>query len=111
MEKKKRPESLKSTTYQVETGSGTLYVIISSMDNKPFEMFCSIGKSGFSTMANAEAIGRLVSLCLQNEISTTKIIKQLEGIGGSEPSYYDGVVIQSIPDGIAQILKKHINKK
>lgn len=102
-----RPDSLPSTTYKINTGLGRLYITITHFDAKPFEVFCSIGKSGYSTMADAEAIGRLISLALRSGISVEEIVSQLRGIGGSEPTFHNGALIQSIPDAIAQALERY----
>ncbi|MGE5342729.1 MAG: adenosylcobalamin-dependent ribonucleoside-diphosphate reductase [Candidatus Omnitrophota bacterium] len=101
-----RPDALPSTTYKINTGLGRLYITISSFGGKAFEVFCSIGKSGYSTMADAEAIGRLISLALRSGIPTEEIVSQLRGIGGSEPTFHNGTLIHSIPDAIAQVLEK-----
>lgn len=104
---KDRPDILPSSTYKISTGLGRLYITITYMDREPFEVFCSIGKSGYSSMADAEAIGRLTSLALRSGISTEDIVSQLKGIGGAEPTFHNGALIQSIPDAIAQVLEKH----
>ncbi len=105
-----RPDYLPSTTYKVTTGHGRLYITVSHLNGKPFEVFCSIGKSGYSTMADAEAIGRLTSLALRSGIPAEEIVTQLKGIGGSEPTFHNGALIQSIPDAIAHILEKHTGR-
>ncbi|MCP4214188.1 MAG: hypothetical protein GY765_06005 [bacterium] len=102
-----RPEALPSTTHKISTGLGRLYITITYFKGRPFEVFCSIGKSGYSTMADAEAIGRLTSLALRTGIEADEIISQLKGIGGSEPTFHNGLLIQSIPDAIAQVLEQH----
>ncbi len=106
----KRPDALPSTTHKISTGLGRLYITITYFGKKPFEVFCSIGKSGFSSMADAEAIGRLTSLALRTGITTEEIVKQLKGIGGSEPTFHNGALIQSIPDAIAHALEAHIGE-
>ena len=58
-------------------------------------------------MADAEAIGRLASLALRSGIIPDKLVSQLKGIGGSEPIFHNGSLIQSIPDAIAQVLEKY----
>lgn len=105
-----RPDSLASVTDKIKTGFGNLYVTITFYNNKPFEVFASIGKSGYSTMADAEAIGRLISLCLRSGIDPKEVINQLKGIGGSEPIFHHGHLVQSIPDAIAQVLERHVGK-
>jgi ribonucleoside-diphosphate reductase alpha chain len=105
-----RPDALPSTTHKISTGLGRLYITISYFNGQPFEVFCSIGKSGYSTMADAEAIGRLTSLALRSGIPTEEIVSQLKGIGGSEPTFHNGSLIQSIPDAIAQVLERHVGE-
>jgi ribonucleoside-diphosphate reductase alpha chain len=105
-----RPDALPSTTHKISTGLGRLYITISHFNGIPFEVFCSIGKSGYSTMADAEAIGRLASLSLRSGISAVQVVNQLKGIGGSEPTFHNGALIQSIPDAIAHALESHIGE-
>jgi ribonucleoside-diphosphate reductase alpha chain len=104
---KERPSTLPSLTDKIKTGFGNLYVTISYYNQKPFEVFTSIGKSGYTTMADAEALGRLISLALRSGVDVKEVIRQLKGIGGSEPIYTEGGLVQSIPDAIAKILERH----
>jgi ribonucleoside-diphosphate reductase alpha chain len=105
---KERPSTLPSVTDKIKTGFGNLYVTISFYNQKPFEIFTSIGKSGYTTMADAEALGRLISLALRSGVGVKEVIRQLKGIGGSEPIYTEGGLVQSIPDAIAKILERHL---
>ncbi len=107
---KGRPISLPSVTDKIKTGFGNLYVTISYYNQKPFEVFTSIGKSGYTTMADAEALGRLISLALRSGVDAKEVISQLKGIGGSEPIFTEGGLVQSIPDAIAKILERHIGQ-
>jgi ribonucleoside-diphosphate reductase alpha chain len=103
-----RPDAIPSTTHKISTGLGNLYITVTYFNKKPFEVFASIGKSGYSTMADAEAIGRLISLALRSGIPTQEVVNQLKGIGGAEPIFTNGQLIQSIPDAIAKVLETHI---
>jgi ribonucleoside-diphosphate reductase alpha chain len=105
-----RPDSLPSVTDKIKTGFGNLYVTISFHNQKPFEVFASIGKSGYSTMADAEALGRLISTALRSGVEPEEVITQLKGIGGSEPIFTENGLIQSIPDAIAKVLEKHFGE-
>jgi len=104
---KDRPTSLSGITDKIKTGYGNLYITINTLDGKPFEVFAQIGKSGYSTMADTEAICRLISLALRSGIGVDKIIEQLFGIGGASQVFQEGGLIMSIPDAIAKVLKKH----
>ncbi len=101
-----RPETLTGFTTKIKTGYGHLYVTVTEYEKKPFEVFATIGKSGRSTTAKTEAIGRLVSLALRSGVTVDKIIDQLKGIGGEYPVFQDGGLVLSIPDAIARVLEK-----
>jgi ribonucleoside-diphosphate reductase alpha chain len=103
---KKRPETLGGFTTKIKTGYGHLYVTVTEFDGQPFEVFATIGKSGRSTTAKTEAIGRLVSLALRSGVKVDKIVDQLKGIGGEYPIFQDGGLVLSIPDAIARVLEK-----
>ncbi len=107
---KDRPKSLPSITDKIKTGFGNLYVTISFYNGRPFEVFASIGKSGYSTMADAEALGRLVSLALRSGVEPQEVIFQLKGIGGADPIFTEGGLVQSIPDAIAKVLERHVGE-
>lgn len=103
----KRPLLLQGFTEVIKTGYGNLYVTVNTYEGRPFEVFVQIGKSGYTTMADAEAIGRLVSLSLRSGISVKEVVEQLDGIGGSSPVYSGGKLVMSIPDAIAVVLRRH----
>lgn len=102
---KDRPSVLTGYTTRVLTGMGKLYVTVNEFDGYPFEVFATIGKSGKSTTAKTEAIGRLVSLCLRCGIPVESIIEQLKGIAGEHPIFQEGRLILSIPDAISFVLE------
>ena len=102
-----RPDLVYGFTQKVSTGHGLMYVTINEVDGHPFELFATIGKSGRSITAKAEAIGRLISLALRSGIDVKDIVKQIKGIGGEMPVFNvarKGQVV-SIPDGIAWVLE------
>jgi len=103
---RERPKILEGFTEKVKTGMGYLYVTVSEFNNRPFELFATIGKSGKSTMAKTEAIGRLISLALRSGIEVWEIIDQIKGIRGEHAVFQEGGLIYSIPDAIAKVLEK-----
>jgi ribonucleoside-diphosphate reductase alpha chain len=105
-----RPDTLTGITEKIKTGYGNLYVTINAKNDRPFEVFATIGKSGRSTAAKAEAVGRLVSLALRSGVKVGDIVKQLSGIGGEYPVFQSGGLVLSIPDAIARILEKRYLK-
>jgi len=101
-----RPEVLQGVTQKIKTGYGNLYITVNMYEGKPFEVFAQIGKSGYSTMADTEAICRLISLAFRSGIPVERVVEQLRGIGGGQPVFGSGGLISSIPDAIAQVLHK-----
>jgi len=108
---KERPERLGGITEKIKTGYGNLYVTINTLGEQPFEVFAQIGKSGYTTMADTEAVCRLISLALRSGVDVGDIIDQLEGIGGASQVYQKGGLITSIPDAIAKVLQSHFGGK
>ncbi len=103
---KDRPETLEGFTTRIKTGLGQLYLTVTEYEGQPFEVFATIGKSGRSTTAKTEAIGRLVSLALRSGVTADKVVEQLKGIGGEHPIFQEGGLVLSIPDAIARVLEK-----
>ncbi|MEA3230492.1 MAG: adenosylcobalamin-dependent ribonucleoside-diphosphate reductase, partial [Thermodesulfobacteriota bacterium] len=107
---KERPETLDGFTTRIKTGLGQLYVTVSEYDGRPFEVFATIGKSGHSTTAKTEAIGRLASLALRSGVRVEKIVNQLKGICGEHPVFQEGGLVLSIPDAISRVLENRYLK-
>ncbi len=107
---RKRPDTLEGFTSRIKTGYGNLYLTVTEFEGQPFEVFATIGKSGRSTTAKTEAIGRLVSLALRSGVNVEEIIDQLKGIGGEYPVFQEGGLVLSIPDAIARVLEKRYMK-
>ncbi|MFO7644406.1 MAG: vitamin B12-dependent ribonucleotide reductase [Desulfosarcina sp.] len=107
---RKRPDTLYGFTTRVKTGLGQLYVTVTEHHGKPFEVFATIGKSGRSTTAKTEAIGRLVSLAFRSGVTADKVVGQLKGIGGEHPVFQNGGLVLSIPDAISRVLENRYLK-
>ncbi len=107
---KKRPDTLEGFTTRIVTGMGRLYVTVTEYEGQPFEVFATIGKSGRSTTAKTEAIGRLTSLALRSGVKVGKIVEQLKGIGGEHPVFQKDGLVLSIPDAIGRVLEKRYLK-
>ncbi len=100
-----RPDIVFGFTQKVKTGLGELYLTVNEVDGKPFEVFATIGKSGRSVTAKAEAIGRLVSLALRSGVDVADIVGQLKGIGGENPVFQKKGLLLSIPDAVSWVLE------
>lgn len=100
-----RPDIMFGFTQKVRTGLGDLYLTVNEIDGRPFEVFTTIGRSGRSITAKAEAIGRLVSLALRSGVHVREIVKQLKGIGGEHPVFQKKGMLLSIPDAVSWVLE------
>ena len=107
---RKRPDTVQGFTQKVQTGLGVMYLTVNEVDGAPFEVFATIGKSGRSITAKAEAIGRLVSLALRSGVSVRDIVTQIKGIGGEHPVFRGKGLLLSIPDAIAWVLERRYLK-
>jgi ribonucleoside-diphosphate reductase alpha chain len=77
-------------------------------------VFINVAKVGSDVAADAEGIGRLISLILRMPSPLTPkqraqaIIAQLKGIGSGRPMGFGKNRVMSLPDAIAQTLEEHI---
>ncbi len=107
-----RPDRLRGVTRRIESPLGTMYVTINEdEDGRPFEVFVTLGKAGGAAMADAEAIGRLISLALRSGISMRQIHKQLRGISSDRAVGFGESKVLSTPDAIAQVLERYLQEK
>ncbi len=112
---KPRPRTLRGVTYRVDTPLGTGYVHVNQgQSGEPFEVFLNVGKAGSDVHADAEALGRLISMILRLPSPLTprerveQIVKQLDRIGGRRDAGMGPGRVRSIPDAIAQVLAEHV---
>jgi ribonucleoside-diphosphate reductase alpha chain len=107
---RERPDVVYGFTQKVQTGLGDLYLTVNEVEGKPFEVFATIGRSGRSITAKAEAIGRLVSLALRSGVHVRDVVAQLKGIGGEHPVFQKKGLLLSIPDAVAWVLENRYLK-
>jgi ribonucleoside-diphosphate reductase alpha chain len=112
LHKKNRPDVLTGTTRKMRSPLGDLYVTVNEDDTgKPFEVFTTLGKAGGAAMADAEALGRMISLALRSGIPMTDIAKQLRGISCDRAVGIGPNKVLSMPDAIGQVLEFHMMEK
>jgi ribonucleoside-diphosphate reductase alpha chain len=110
--RRERPKVLRGHTRQIESPLGTMYVTINEDDQgRPFEVFVALGKTGGAAMADAEAIGRLISLSLRSGLSLRDVHKQLRGISSDRAVGLGPSKVLSGPDAIAQVIEKFLQEK
>ena len=111
-----RPATLQGNTYRKNTPIGTAYITINANGGgikEPFEVFINVGKVGSDVAADAEGLGRLISLILRMpsplsvEQRVEDIVAQLRGIGSGRPQGFGKNRVMSLPDAVAQAIAEH----
>jgi len=111
-QKRSRPDILRSTAIRKETPLGMMFVHITEDDKgQPFEVFINLGKAGGSAMADAEAVGRLISLALRSGISIQQVHRQLRGISSDRAVGLGPSKVLSMPDAIGLALEDWMRSK
>jgi ribonucleoside-diphosphate reductase alpha chain len=114
-----RPPVLPGMTFRQSTPLGTAFITVNHTDedpHEPFEVFVRLGKAGSDLEADAEALGRLISLVLRlsSPISRVarvqEIIEQLEMIGGAHSIHFGPARVRSLADGIARVLARYLEQ-
>lgn len=111
-----RPMILRGRTYKVNTPVGKAFITINrTNEDEPFETFITIGRAGMHTAADAEAIGRMISLVLRiadgNRLEIAQeIVMQLGGIGGSSHIGFGKDRVMSLADAIAKVLAEELSQ-
>ncbi len=101
-----RPKVMTGRTLKLKLPQGGLYVTANSDESGALkEVFVTLGKLGGDEKADAEAIGRLISLYLQHGGNIQSVVKMLKGIRGKYVSWEEGVQLLSIPDAVAKALE------
>ncbi|MBC7869114.1 adenosylcobalamin-dependent ribonucleoside-diphosphate reductase [Candidatus Saccharibacteria bacterium] len=111
---KPRPNVLGGRTHKVTTPLGTAFISINEdADGNIFEVFINVGRAGSDITADAEAIGRLISLTFRipsdysSDQVAQKVISQLRGIGGSSSTGFGVDRVRSLADAVAKVIEQH----
>jgi ribonucleoside-diphosphate reductase alpha chain len=103
-----RPPTLNGKTRRIVTPLGTLLVTINEYEGQPFEVIVNLGKAGGAANADAEALGRLISLALRSGVPLDEIYKQLSGISSEQVIGFGDQKVHSVPDGVAQVFEDYL---
>ena len=115
---KSRPSRVSGTTSVIQTPVGSAFVTINEdKAGEPMEVFIAVGRAGSDVAADAETIGRLLSLALRFEAVLSprerllRLAQQLEGIGGSRSAGLGTNRIRSLADGVGRVLMSYLAEK
>jgi ribonucleoside-diphosphate reductase alpha chain len=110
--KRERPSMLQGTTFRHDTPLGQMFTNITvDSQGQPFEVFISLGKAGGSAMADAEALGRMISLALRSGIPLKAVHKQLRGISSDRAVGMGPNKVLSMPDAVGIALEEWMRQQ
>jgi len=109
--KRPRPDVLHGASQRIDTGFGKIYVNVNDDENgRPFEVFLNTGKSGGFTNGFTEALAQMISVALRSGVDPEEVIDGISGIKSPRVAWDQGEQIESIPDGVATGLRRHIDR-
>jgi ribonucleoside-diphosphate reductase alpha chain len=115
---RKRPSILNGQTHRIATPLGHAFISVNEdVEGNIFEVFINVGHAGSDITADAEAIGRLISLTFRipsdysSDQTAQKVISQLRGIGGSGSTGFGAERVRSLADAVAKAIEQHQAKK
>jgi hypothetical protein len=105
--------ALPSYTVRVETPDGTMFVnIVENGGNKPIMVDIHIGKVGQAVSSWADALGRAITLGLENNIPLYKMLEVISNITTSSLRVLSkGTICRSGPEGVAIAIMKYQRSK
>ena len=110
--KRQRPSMLRGRTFKMISPLGDCYVTINEDEGgRPFEVFCTLGKAGGAATADAEAVGRLISMALRSGIPVAAVRDQLRGISSDRAVGVGPNKVLSLPDAIGQAIERYMAEK
>lgn len=101
------PDERSGFTKTLQTPLGKMHITVNEIaKGLPIEVFTTIGKAGSDITADAEAIGRLISLVLQLGGHISLVTHTLRGIGGASTVGFGPNRVTSMADAIAKFLEQ-----
>ncbi|HEV2129977.1 MAG TPA: vitamin B12-dependent ribonucleotide reductase, partial [Longimicrobiaceae bacterium] len=111
-QKRRRPDVLRGVTRKMTSPLGDVFVTINEDEQgNPFEVFAVLGKAGSIATADAEAVGRLISLALRFGVPVNDVHSQLRGISSDRAIGFGLNKVLSVPDAIAQAIELREREK
>jgi ribonucleoside-diphosphate reductase alpha chain len=109
-----RPHVLTGKSYKMATPVGSAFITINEDEHgNIFELFINIGHAGSDIMADAEAMGRLITLAFRipslysSDRIAQNVAESLAGIGGASSAGFGQQRVRSLADAVARVLREH----
>ena len=105
---RERPRVLFGATTRINTPGGKAYITVNEDKEGAREVFIHISKAGSEINTHVESEGRLISNSLKYRVPPTQLIQHMEG-HKSNPILDDGVMVRSVPDAVATVMREYLN--
>jgi ribonucleoside-diphosphate reductase alpha chain len=109
-----RPHVLTGKSYKMATPVGSAFITINEDEQgNIFELFMNIGHAGSDIMADAEAVGRLISLAFRipslysSDRIAQNVAESLAGIGGASSAGFGQQRVRSLADAVSRVIREH----
>lgn len=109
-----RPHVLTGKSYKMATPVGSAFITLNEDEQgNIFELFINIGHAGSDIMADAEAMGRLISLAFRipslysSDRIAQNVSEALAGIGGASSAGFGQQRVRSLADAVARVIREH----
>lgn len=105
-----RPKITQSDTHRITTPCGSLYVTVGKVDQRPIEVFITMGKAGACETCQNAALGIVISMALQYNTPLDVLAGNLRGIRCPKPTLgapEDRVL--SCPDAVAGVMFQYVD--
>ncbi len=113
-----RPLMLRGRTYKKSTPVGSAFISVNEDDlGNIFEVFINVGHAGSDITADAEALGRLITLAFRipssysPDMIAQSVAEALHGIGGASSSGFGAQRVRSLADAVSQVIAEHLDQK
>ena len=112
----KRPKTIPSKTYHIDSNEGTLHLTLGYEDERLIEIRGTIGKAGSYANSLIDTACKLISMYIQSPEPRYKIIKKFKKQfcdiqAGIDPFEYDGNKYTCSIDCIAQMVVKELERQ
>jgi hypothetical protein len=101
-------KTLKSQYYHIPTTLGSLHIHVDYDETGPKKVFTQMPPVGSDWSNVTSLIGILITKYIEATGDTVSIIRHLSSIKGTRIGYIDDMAIESIPQAIGIVLRRHM---
>ena len=86
--RRKAHKELQGKTWKIETGCGSMYVIVNEVEGEVVQILLRLGKSGVCPAAGLDVTSRFINLILKDsDVELEEMVKILRGTRCNSPAF------------------------